>query len=246
MGCAAVGSIVSSGINAYGAGQAAKTQAEAADKAAAIQQQEQQQVRADLSPYNVTGQAATNELASFVNGTNPTGELTALENTPGYQFALTQGLKSTQNSAAARGLATSGAALKGAANYATGLAQQTYQQNLLNPLTTLAQTGEAAAAQTGTLGTAGAANQGAAVIGAGNASAAGTVGTTNAISGGVNAAASAPLNYALYQQILGGTGANSLGGSGGSSIDAAGYSGGGGYTYTGTGTSPVSTGVGLD
>jgi hypothetical protein len=50
-----------------------------------------------------------------------------LENTPGYQFTLGQGLESTQNSAAARGLGSSGAALKGAATYATGLADQTYQ-----------------------------------------------------------------------------------------------------------------------
>lgn len=51
-----------------------------------------------------------------------------LEATPGYQFALSQGLKATQNSAAARGLGVSGAAMKGAAAYATGLADNTYQQ----------------------------------------------------------------------------------------------------------------------
>ena len=51
-----------------------------------------------------------------------------LEETPGYQFARSQGLQSVQNSAAARGLGVSGAALKGAATFATGLADQTYQQ----------------------------------------------------------------------------------------------------------------------
>ena len=51
-----------------------------------------------------------------------------LEQTPGYQFALSQGLQATQNSAAARGLGVSGAALKGAATFATGLADNTYQQ----------------------------------------------------------------------------------------------------------------------
>jgi hypothetical protein len=58
-----------------------------------------------------------------------------LQNTPGYQFTLGQGLESTQSSAAARGLASSGAALKGAATYATGLADSTYQNqynDLLN------------------------------------------------------------------------------------------------------------------
>ncbi len=217
MGCSAVGNIVSSGVNAYSANAAANTQASAARNAAAIQQKEQEQVRADLSPYNDIGQYAGAVLSTDLSGANPTGELTQLENTPGYNFALTQGLKSTQNSAAARGLGTSGAALKGAAQYATGLAQSTYQANLLNPLITLAQTGEAAAAQTGTLGTAGAANQGAAVIGAGNAGAAGIAGVGNAIGQGVNAAAAAPQNYLLYQNLLNGGGGGGGGGDSGTS-----------------------------
>ena len=50
-----------------------------------------------------------------------------LEETPGYQFTRDQGLQSVQNSAAARGLGVSGAALKGAATFATGLADKTYQ-----------------------------------------------------------------------------------------------------------------------
>lgn len=52
-----------------------------------------------------------------------------LSATPGYQFALNQGLESTQNAAAARGLGVSGAALKAASAYSTGLAQQTYAQD---------------------------------------------------------------------------------------------------------------------
>jgi hypothetical protein len=59
-----------------------------------------------------------------------------LDNTPGYQFTLGQGLESTQNSAAARGLANSGAALKGAATYATGLANDTYQSQYNDLLST--------------------------------------------------------------------------------------------------------------
>lgn len=51
-----------------------------------------------------------------------------LEQTPGYQFTRNQGLQAVQNSAAARGLGVSGAALKGAATFATGLADSTYQQ----------------------------------------------------------------------------------------------------------------------
>jgi hypothetical protein len=49
-----------------------------------------------------------------------------LEATDGYQFTRDQGLKSVQSATAARGLGISGAALKGAAEYATGLANKTY------------------------------------------------------------------------------------------------------------------------
>lgn len=228
---AGVASIGSGLIGASAAKSAAQTQANAATAAANLQMQEQQQVQTELAPYNVTGQSATNELASLyglssapptagiplsgsssattpgtiTQPTSPTNELNALENTPGYQFALKQGLESTQSGAAARGLGTSGAALKGAANFAEGLAQNTYQANLLNPLTSLAQTGESAAAQAGSLGTTGAANAGAGLISAGNASAAGTIGaataTSNAVNGVGSALASTPLNYLLYQNL---------------------------------------------
>jgi len=50
----------------------------------------------------------------------------ALEKTPGYQFALNQGLRAQQQSATTRGLGLSGAQLKGASEFATGLADQTY------------------------------------------------------------------------------------------------------------------------
>lgn len=50
-----------------------------------------------------------------------------LKATPGYQWNLSQGEQAATNSAAARGLANSGAALKGASTYASGLADSTYQ-----------------------------------------------------------------------------------------------------------------------
>ena len=59
---------------------------------------------------------------------NLPGQMTQaqLEATPGYQFTRDQGLKSIQSANAAKGLGVSGAALKGAATYATGLADKTY------------------------------------------------------------------------------------------------------------------------
>lgn len=49
-----------------------------------------------------------------------------LHSTPGYQFTLSEGLKGIQNSAAGRGTLLTGGTLKGMAQYATGLADQTY------------------------------------------------------------------------------------------------------------------------
>jgi hypothetical protein len=51
-----------------------------------------------------------------------------LENTPGYQFTMNQGLKSLANQNSAKGLGLSGAQQKGTLEYATGLADNTYGQ----------------------------------------------------------------------------------------------------------------------
>ncbi len=69
-----------------------------------------------------------------LDSSDPAARQKALEATPGYAFTLDQGLKSTQNSYAAQGLGSSGAAMKGAAQFATGLADQTYQSQLNNYL----------------------------------------------------------------------------------------------------------------
>lgn len=57
-----------------------------------------------------------------------------LEKTPGYQFVRDQNLKAVQNSAAARGLGSSGNALQGGVDYANNMASTTYQQQLQNYL----------------------------------------------------------------------------------------------------------------
>lgn len=55
-----------------------------------------------------------------------------LEQTPGYQFTLQQGELATQNQFGSQGLGLSGAAMKGGAQYAAGLASTTYQQQFNN------------------------------------------------------------------------------------------------------------------
>lgn len=213
-GVSAVGAVGGSLISSSASKSAANTQASAANTATAASLQEAHNTAETLAPYVSAGNNATNQLSVDLSGANPTGELTQLQNTPGYNFALQQGEEATQNSYAPRGLAGSGAAEKGAAQYAEGLAENTYQQNLLNPLQFLANQGENAAAQTGALGTQNVANANATTVGAGNAQAAGTVGSANAIAGGLGTLGNLPTNYLLYNALAGNGGSSNFFGGG--------------------------------
>jgi hypothetical protein len=86
---------------------------------------------ANLAPYLQAGGQGLSELTS---GLAPGGNLSTgfdpstidITKDPGYQFRLAQGLKAVQASAAARGGATGGAAMKELNNYAQGQASQEY------------------------------------------------------------------------------------------------------------------------
>lgn len=210
-GVAAAGSVASASIGAGAAKSAAKTQADAAERSAEIQQQMYEQTRSDLMPYQTLGQNAMEGYQTLL-GTKPGGMSAAMDylnNTPGYQFAMKQGLLATQSGYGAHGLALSGAAIKGAQNYAENLASTNYQ-NILNNYYNALQMGESAASQTGTLGVQSAANQGQAIQNAGAASAAGTVGAANAAIGGINSSVSgltnALLTPAMFQAVAQGGG----------------------------------------
>lgn len=112
--------------------------------AAQMQQQMFGQVAGALQPFIGAGTGAYDALMPLIGvgeGRNPlTAPLTRrfqptmeeLRKTPGYQFTLGEGLRSVQNSAAAKGLGSSSNALRGAADYASGLASNTFQQQLQN------------------------------------------------------------------------------------------------------------------
>lgn len=218
-----VASLASSANSASAAKSAAATEANASNNAAAQQLAEFNQIRNDLGPYRSVGEGAAPQLASLTGtgpGGNPlTAPLTApftptlaqLQSTPGYQFTLNQGLQATQNSYAAQGLGQSGAALKGAANYAEGLAGTTYQQQfgnylaqnqqIYNMLTGETNLGETAATQTGQLGTQNVSAANALSTGGAAASAAGTVGAANALAAGGAGLASSANNASLLLSL---------------------------------------------
>ena len=209
----AIGGIASLGGSLIGAGaskSAASQQAAAAQQSAAIQQAEFQQTQQNLSPFREAGQSATNNLLNISGANGQPASAAALapyglsgltfqptqaqlEATPGYQFDLSQGLQGVANSNAAQGLGVSGAALKGAANYATGLADSTYQNQFNNALTnqtnqfsrlmSLTGLGEKASSELGSAGLDVGTNISANTIGAGDATAGSLVGAGNSIGG---------------------------------------------------------------
>lgn len=240
IGAAGAAALAGGAIAAGGSILAAGSASKSAKDAANLQKEQFAQTRGDLQPYNEFGQSVLpNMQALAFSGPNGPGgknyldmaeaavpgKMTQaeLEATPGYQFNLAQGLKAAQSSAAARGLGVSGAALKGAATYATGLADSTYQnqfnnqqtrysdlfnlntgqqsnlQNQYNRMVSIAQLGETAAAQTGALGTAAAKTEGQGLMSAGQYQAAGTAGVGSALSGGINSY----LGYNALQQAIG-------------------------------------------
>lgn len=162
--------------------------------------------RSDQAPWMEAGKAALGNLTNLLNS----GELTskfagkfdpaAVQMDPGYQFGLDQGQKAIQNSAAARGMGLSGAALKDAARFGNDYATTKYddaykrsygryqddfnrfyaeKSNTLNPLFQLSGLGQNATNQVQQAGTNYANNASNNAIGLGNASAANAVNRGN-------------------------------------------------------------------
>lgn len=123
---------------------AANASQEATDKTIALQKEQYDQTRADLSPYAEAGRtgldalqqrAASNDNA-YGSVTNPTYTAPAAfsygegdyKQSPGYQFQLDRGLDAIQSSQASRGAMYSGATQKAIAKFSQGLAAQDFNQ----------------------------------------------------------------------------------------------------------------------
>jgi hypothetical protein len=122
-GVAAVGVAGAVGSSVM-ANQGAQAQKGAADQANVLAQEKYNQIAAMEQPYQAVGQTGLNALTSGINDGSLTAQFdpNSLANNAGYNFEMQQGQQATQNSQAAMGLGTSGAALKAAAQYAQGLA----------------------------------------------------------------------------------------------------------------------------
>lgn len=128
----AVGNAVGGAEAAKGAEKAASTEASAQTQAVNTETAQGNAAAQLQVPYEQLGQSTSSMLLADLQPGGPLAQVPSLTGPditqmPGYEFTLGQGLLSTQNAAAAQGLGVSGTALGAASNYATGLAQENYQ-----------------------------------------------------------------------------------------------------------------------
>ena len=142
------------------------------------------------APFRAAGETALNKLIPEATNYTPFS-YSSMTADPGYQFRLSEGMRTLGHRAGAGGGLVSGQSLKGLQDYAQNAASGEYinafnryqaeRAARLNPLQSLAGVGQSAAntigANAGTYGT----NVGNLMTGGAVASAAGQVGTTNAL-----------------------------------------------------------------
>lgn len=196
-------------VGAYSANKASKTQAGAAKNAADAELQMFERNAEMQKPWREAGEGALKDL---VAGTKAGGDymrdFTAADfiADPGYAFRRDEGMRGVEASAAARGGALSGGALKDIANYGQNAASGEYsnaynrfnadRDRRFNRLSGIAGTGQTATNQITNQGAQVAANQGDYMTQAANARASGYMGTANAVSGAVGT----PGNWWQQQQ----------------------------------------------
>lgn len=148
-------------------------------------------------------------LSSLAPGSAPAAPGTigqGLEQSPGFQFRLGEGLKALERSAAARGTLLTGGTLKGLQRYAQDYASGEYGQRV-NQLSNLAALGLNAAGGAGNAASSYGQHAGDLLTQAGNAQAAGQVGAANAWAGGISGGINNALQMYYLSRMFPGAGA---------------------------------------
>ena len=204
---AAIGTAVGGLASASAARRAASSQEQAANNSIAFQTETRDLIRNDMQPFVGAGRNALNALNFEMGLGSQPANYNGFEQTPGYQFALDQGLGAVEASAAARGGLYSGAAMEALQERGQGIGQQYYGQHL-DRLTGLAGSGQNAAAGMAAVNqnTANAVSNSYSDIG--NAQSAGAIGQANALNGAINNG----IGIWGYQNALNNQGGNGGGG----------------------------------
>ena len=214
----AAASMIGGAISSGGAQDAARTQADAANRAADLQKQmfdKQVELQDPYRQAGLTGQNRLMELLGLGGNAGAAGYgryardfgMQDFQQDPGYRFRLGEGLKAMGHAAGARGGLISGQTMKGMEDYRQNSASNEYQNafnryqtnraNQLAPLGSLMSSGQAAASnQAGQAGQYGV-NAGNLMSQAGQSIAAGQLGSANTMG---NALASMGSAYQQQQQ----------------------------------------------
>jgi hypothetical protein len=150
------------GNQASSAAQQATAQTQAAtNEATKLQREMWQAQQAQQQPWLQAGQTALNALTPLATNYTPFG-MAQFQQDPGYAFRLSEGQKTLDRQAAARGGLISGGALKAASRYGQEMGSQEYQNAFnryqtertarLAPLQSLAGVGQTTAQQLGAAG----------------------------------------------------------------------------------------------
>lgn len=204
VGGAVVGGVASN----MAAGEAADAQRDAAGQASATELAMFNQNREDMAPWREAGEAALGQMTTGTGvGKEFNRDFTLADFTkdPGYDFRQSEGQRGIDASAAARGGALSGAAIKAASRFNQDFASNEYQNaynrfnndktQRFNRLASLAGVGQTATRDVAQMGANTASNVANNTIGAGNAQASSYIGKANAI----NNTASTLGNFAMQQ-----------------------------------------------
>jgi len=205
------------------AGQAAQTQADAANRSADLQKQMFDEQMKLQEPYRQAGITGQNRLMDLLGLSKNTGaaeygkygrdfSMADYQADPGYAFRLSEGMKQLGHQAAGRGGAISGQTMKGIQDYAQNSASQEYQNaynryqqnrtNQLQPLGNLMSSGQSAASNQGSAAGNYGANAGNAYMAAGQAIGAGQLGQANTLANTLGSTASAYMNQQNFNNWL--------------------------------------------
>lgn len=174
-----IGDIANAIIGGNASKKAAKAQEKSTEKGVAELSRQFDQTRADFAPWREAGGIAIGNLSKMLE---PGYDHTT---SPGYEFRLGEGMRTVENSAAAKGLLQSGGTLKGLMRYGQGLAAEDFNDQF-NRTASVAAGGQQVNTTLGQLGQNKAMGIADLFTQGGNARASGYIGSANAWINGIN------------------------------------------------------------
>ena len=168
---------------------ASRAQRDAANQSIQASEQNYQRTADNLNPFIGAGTTALSQMRALNSG-----DFSSFKQSPDYQFTLDQSLQGLDRDAAARGSLFSGGHSADVLKLAGGLASQNYG-NFYDRLAGLAQGGQNAASNLGSVGTGNAAAIGGFLTNSGNAAANGYINNANVQSNTIGQLAGLAGNY---------------------------------------------------